>query len=151
MYLVDTNIWLERLLEQEKSDEVRRFLDAIPSEQLFISDFSFHSIGIAMIRLNKSEALLDFIRDAFIDGGVELLHLSPERTDRITRIAEQFKLDFDDAYQYVVAETHNLTTISYDRDFDRTERGRKEPSDIVGPLASDQAPQGVPGNDPVSH
>ena len=26
MYLVDTNIWLERLLDQEKSEEVGNFL-----------------------------------------------------------------------------------------------------------------------------
>jgi len=29
MYLVDTNIWLERLLDQEKSDEVGEFLSAV--------------------------------------------------------------------------------------------------------------------------
>ena len=40
MLLVDTNVWLERLLDQEKSDEVGRFLDAISSEQLFITDFA---------------------------------------------------------------------------------------------------------------
>jgi hypothetical protein len=131
MYLVDTNIWLERLLDQTRSDEVRRFLDGIPSEQLFVSDFSFHSIGVIMIRLNKADKLVSFVRDAFIDGAVGLVHLQPERTSRIVQVAEQFKLDFDDAYQYVVAETQNLTTISYDHDFDRTERGRKEPLDIV--------------------
>lgn len=31
MYLVDTNIWLERLLDQERSDEVARFLDHVPT------------------------------------------------------------------------------------------------------------------------
>ena len=37
MYLVDTNIWLERLLEQDRADVVRRFLDAIPPEHLFLT------------------------------------------------------------------------------------------------------------------
>ena len=32
MYLVDTNIWLERLLEQERSEEVAKFLNSIPTE-----------------------------------------------------------------------------------------------------------------------
>jgi predicted nucleic acid-binding protein len=27
MYLVDTNVWIERLLEQARSEEVRHFLD----------------------------------------------------------------------------------------------------------------------------
>ena len=73
MFLVDTNVWLERLLDQERSEEVRRFLDATSSERLFISDFSFHSIGIIMIRLNKADEFLSFVRDAFIDGCVGLV------------------------------------------------------------------------------
>jgi len=38
MYLVDTNVWLERLLDQERSEEVGRFLDRVPSDRLFITD-----------------------------------------------------------------------------------------------------------------
>lgn len=45
--------------------------------------------------------------------------------------AERFRLDFDDAYQYVAAEKHNLTLVSLDADFDRTERGRKTPTQIL--------------------
>ncbi len=41
MYLVDTNIWLERLLEQERSEEVAKFLNSIPTEKLFITIFLF--------------------------------------------------------------------------------------------------------------
>ncbi|MFZ5897593.1 MAG: hypothetical protein ACOYU7_00150 [Bacillota bacterium] len=51
MYLVDTNIWLERLLDQAKSQEVGEFLDSVPSELLFITDFSFHSVGVVLGRL----------------------------------------------------------------------------------------------------
>jgi|GEM_PF-1944848 len=42
MYLMDTNVWLERLLEQERSQEVGKFLDKITSNNLFINDFAFH-------------------------------------------------------------------------------------------------------------
>ncbi len=34
MYLVDTNIWLERLLDQERSAEVGQFLSRIPADRL---------------------------------------------------------------------------------------------------------------------
>lgn len=51
MYLVDTNIWLERLLDQEKSEEVGRFLAKTPTNRLIISDFSLHSIGVILDRL----------------------------------------------------------------------------------------------------
>jgi predicted nucleic acid-binding protein len=40
MYLLDTNIWLERLLNQERADEVGLLLDAVPSDQLFMTDFA---------------------------------------------------------------------------------------------------------------
>ncbi len=40
---------------------------------------------------------------------------------------KRFSLDFDDAYQYAVAEKHGLEIISFDADFDRTEIGRKKP------------------------
>jgi predicted nucleic acid-binding protein len=38
MYLLDTNIILELLLDQDKSDEVERFLRDIPPEQLYLSE-----------------------------------------------------------------------------------------------------------------
>jgi len=45
--------------------------------------------------------------------------------------AQQYNLDFDDAYQYIQAEKHQLQLISFDKDFDNTKIGRKEPSEIV--------------------
>lgn len=131
MYLIDTNVWLERLLEQEKTEEVKRFLDSVSSDQLSITDFSFHSIGVILNRLNHREGLLRFIRDTFIEGAVRLIRLSPVDTQRQVDIIERFNLDFDDAYQYLVAEQHNLTLVSFDGDFDQTPRGRKTPAEIL--------------------
>ena len=45
--------------------------------------------------------------------------------------APRFGLDFDDVYQYVVSGKHDLIIVSLDSDFDRTERGRKTPRDIL--------------------
>jgi predicted nucleic acid-binding protein len=57
MYLLDTNIWLERLLEQERSREVELFFQRVPSEFLHITDFSLHSIAIILLRLGRGEIL----------------------------------------------------------------------------------------------
>jgi predicted nucleic acid-binding protein len=38
MFLVDTNIWLELLLDQERASEVRRFLEAYEASQLAITE-----------------------------------------------------------------------------------------------------------------
>lgn len=106
MYLVDTNIWLERLLEQERSEEVARFLATTPSDDLSITDFALHSIGVVLTRLDHTEALLRFVQDIFIDGDVVLVSLVPDDTNRLVEVMEEFSLDFDDSYQYVAAERH---------------------------------------------
>jgi len=60
-----------------------------------------------------------------------LIHLLPEDIVRIVQVTKEFKLDFDDAYQYVSAEKYNLTIVSFDSDFDKTPKGRKTPAEIV--------------------
>ena len=68
MYLVDTNVWLERLLDQERSAEVGQFLSRIPADRLLMSDFTLHSIGIILTRLGQGEVLLRFVDDVFVAG-----------------------------------------------------------------------------------
>ena len=131
MYLVDTNVWLERLLDQVRSEEAGHFLDHLPSERLFVTDFAFHSIGVVLSRLNHTDVLLRFVQDAFVDGAVGLIHLDPGDTERLVYAMEQFNLDFNDAYQYIAAEKHDLALVSFDSDFDRTERGRKTPAQVL--------------------
>ena len=121
MYLVDTNVWLEVLLQQERSDEVGELLSKVATDHLFVTDFTLHSIGVIMTRLNEEGALLRFVDDLFIRGDVGLLRLQPEDMEHLVEISEQFHLDFDDAYQYAAAEKHNLTIVSFDRDFSGTD------------------------------
>lgn len=130
MYLVDTNVWLERILDQAKSEEVGEFLNRTPIERLFITDFAFHSIGVILTKLNRSDAFLTFVNDVFLDGNVTMVKLDPEEMPEVVRVIEQFQLDFDDAYHYAVAGKYELTIVSFDTDFDRTRIGRKTPADI---------------------
>lgn len=132
VYLIDTNIWLERLLDQAKSKEVGQFLAHTPSEQLHITDFAFHSIALILSRFRRGDVLLQFSTDAFIEGNVSLIHLGPENMQAIVNVMQKFTLDFDDAYQYIAAKRYRLTIISFDNDFDRADIGRKTPSQ-VGP------------------
>ena len=131
MYLVDTNIWLERLLGQAKSDEVGQFLDHIPSNQLFITDFAFHSICIILTRLKKKEVLIDFVQDVFISGSVALVSIKPEEIQSLVDAMDKYNLDFDDVYQYIAAEQNGLMIVSFDSDLDGTARGKKTPAEIL--------------------
>jgi predicted nucleic acid-binding protein len=129
LYLVDTNVWLERILDQAKSEEVGEFLNRTPTERLFISDFAFHSIGVILTKLNRGDAFLTFVNDVFRDGNVTIVTLEPEEMPEVVRASEQFQLDFDDAYHYAVARKYELAIVSFDRDFDRTQIGRKIPAE----------------------
>ena len=131
MYLVDTNIWLERLLDQDRSEEVGQFLDQTPTDQLLMSDFTLHSIGVILSRLDRQSVLLRFVDDVFVEGGVTLVTVQPVAMHRVVAVMEQFSLDFDDAYQYVGAEQADAVIVSFDSDFDRTDRRRGTPTDIL--------------------
>lgn len=130
MYLVDTNVWLERLLGQNKSEIVGKFLDYVAVEDLAISDFALHSIGVILSKLNRRDAFLKFIEDLFIIGSVSIVRLEAEDMQGVMSVVEEFKIDFDDAYQYTAAQKYNFTIVSFDKDFDRTPSGRKTPQDI---------------------
>ena len=131
LFLLDTNIWLERLLSQKRSDEVGRFLSAIPSERLCITDFSLHSVGIILSKERRQEAFKKFVCDLFLRGRVRLIHLEPQDMMDVADAMEQFGLDFDDAYQYVAAKKDSLVLVSFDSDFDRADIDRMEPQDVL--------------------
>jgi predicted nucleic acid-binding protein len=138
MYLVDTNIWLERLLDQARSAEVGQFLTQTPPERLLMSDFTLHSIGVILNRLGQRAVLPKFVDDVFVQGGVALVSVPPEAMHRLVAVMDQFNLDFDDAYQYVAAEQSSAVIVSFDSDFGRTDRGRQTPADI---LAAEESPE----------
>ncbi len=131
IYLLDTNIWLERLLDQERSEEVGQFLSRISTEYLLMSDFSLHSIGVILNRLGQPNVLPQFVEDIFIQGGVTLVSVPPESMRRLVEVMDQYNLDFDDAYQYMAAELNSAVIVSFDTDFDRTDLERQEPVDII--------------------
>lgn len=131
MYLVDTNVWLERLLDQERSAEVGRFLSQTPAGRLLVSDFTLHSIGIILTKLGQEDAFLRFVNDLFVRGGATLVSVRPQGMERVVEIKRRFGLDFDDAYQYVAAEQADATIVSLDADFDRTDRKRKSPAEVI--------------------
>ena len=130
MFLVDTNVWLEVFLEQERAEEAKAFFSRIPSDRLGITDFSLHSIGIILARLARFGAFLKFLQD-IQDGGVAMIRLRPADMQALGGIMERFRLDFDDAYQYRAAQRYGLVLVSFDADFDRTDRGRKRPGQVL--------------------
>jgi len=63
MYLIDPNIWLELLLEQEKAEEVRQFLETVETDEISMAEFTLYSIGLITTRLRKETIFREFISD----------------------------------------------------------------------------------------
>lgn len=136
-YLLDTNIWLERMLDQERAAEVAELLARIPSDQLCLTDFTLHSLGVILHRLKQPQAFVQFVQDVLLDGASYLLTVPPDAMTELVAAVEQYGLDFDDAYQYVAAKRYDLTFISLDSDFDRTDLDRRSPDEIIRQIATD--------------
>jgi predicted nucleic acid-binding protein len=132
MYLLDTNIILELLLDQDNADEVERFLRSTPPDQLYLSEFALYSLGIILLRSKEYDTFLRAVEDLLTIGGLQLVRLGVSDMPELVRAAQAFNLDFDDAYQYAIAERYDLTLVSFDVDFDRTERQRQTPGDVLG-------------------
>jgi len=76
IYLVDSNVWLELLLEQERSEEVRQFLQAVQTDEFALTKFTLYSIGIITSRLNKNDVFAAFLSDILEGTGVKRISLS---------------------------------------------------------------------------
>lgn len=126
-FLIDTNIFLEVLLNQERTLEAQLFLQKSDIYELFMSDFSLHSIALILLRSKAFDLLERFLADTVMAGSVCVLGISPDSLTDVVAAARRYHLDFDDAYQYVLAEEQDLPIISFDADFDKTPRGRQLP------------------------
>lgn len=69
MFLVDTNVFLEVLLEQENSKTAEGFLLKTPPELVHISDFTLYSIGIIMTRAKRERSFSSLQRKTQRGGG----------------------------------------------------------------------------------
>jgi len=78
--------------------------------------------------------LIRFLNDLRAFVGLRVINTSLDDKLHIAQLAKQMNFGFDDAYQYYAARLHNLKIVSFDRDFDKGEIQRVEPSQIVGEL-----------------
>jgi len=130
LYLLDTNIFLELLLDQKEAASVQALFNTRVPRDLHISDLAFHSIGIILYQKNAARLFSELACDLFGEGGITILSLGSEDIVQVEEVAAAFGLDFDDAYQYVIAEKFDLMLVSFDSDFDRTDKKRIIPAGI---------------------
>jgi len=120
------------ILDQEKSEDVEQLLYSHPIDSFYLTEFALYSICLVLIRHKMHNVLTRLTDDLPAEGGVHLVRLDLPEIKEVSKAAQRFDLDFYDDYQYIAAEKYNLTIISFDADFDRTELGRKTPAEVPG-------------------
>ena len=113
---------------QARSSEARQFLNKTDTHELFVSDYTLHSIGLLLFRCKQFEAFRHFLTD--VAGSLRMAALEARELTGVIDAAAIFNLDFDDTCQYTTGEKYGLAIVSFDGDFDRTERGRKTPAQV---------------------
>ena len=121
-YLLDTNLWVALLMEAPGHADVRRLLTEVHGRLMATTDFAIHSVGFLLAR-SHPEVFIELL-DELVRNPVGVLHLAPPLLRNIPERMKLYDLDFDDAFQLLAAEYHDLQIVSFDADFDRTPRGR---------------------------
>jgi len=114
MYLLDTNIFLEILLDQEKKEVCKQFI-IDNSDKLNISDFSLFSIAIVLFKGKAFNEYSSFLKT--ITEKMNILAMPFEEHYQIIETGKSINLDFDDAYQYSIAKFFDLKIVTMDKDF----------------------------------
>ncbi|MEK8021764.1 MAG: PIN domain-containing protein [Candidatus Parabeggiatoa sp.] len=112
--LIDTTVFLEILLEQERCELCKQFITDNLNESC-ISDFSLHSIAVVTFRKKKANLFSQFIQDML--PHLDVLTLPKSDYAQINTVAQSLNLDFDDAYQYSIAKCYDLKLVTLDKDF----------------------------------
>ena len=137
MYLVDTNIFLEVLLQGPRKDECRGFLNLLKDGKKggVITDFAVHSIIVIMGNQNKFKELKIFLSSLTAYKGLHVYNTSLADEIFATEIATEQKMDMDDAIQYSIAQAIKAEAImSFDKHFNNLKIPRMEPQQTQKPI-----------------
>ena len=106
MYLIDTNIFLEILLEQEKSKECEALINKIAQSDstFYVSSFTIHSIEVIMTKHSNINELSEFLLDIISSKIIKMDTSISDESDAIKNV-EKFKLDFDDSLQLHICKS----------------------------------------------
>jgi uncharacterized protein len=115
-FLFDTNVFLEILLDQDKKEICKKMLiDNL--ENVYLSDFSLHSIGVILLKQKKGRTFEQFLEDVLPHSTI--LSLPKEKYSEIAMFASKYKMDFDDTYQALIAMEFEIGIKTMDKDFTR--------------------------------
>jgi len=129
LILVDTNIFLELLLNQKRADECEAFLERVSKgeEEAVVSHFSVHGIESF---LGEGPALTNFLKGLATSKGLSIHESGLSEEIAVSMLAQSINRDFDDSLQYFLAKKLGAQSIvSFDGHLDGLDVERTEPVD----------------------
>ena len=129
--LIDSNIIFSLLLEQNDYRETEKLFDAIAhlSLKVQILDFALYSMVLNFVRKGNNEEIQQFL--ATLDSSENISIYRPKPAEISEALKITINLDLDDKLHYYLAKKKNLTLISYDQDFDKTDLERLTPAQAL--------------------
>lgn len=94
MFLIDTNIFLEIILNQSKNEDCKNFL-INNQRNLFISDFSLHSIGVILFRQKMNNYFNLFLQG--ITNIIDVISMPLNQLSSITDASKKYNLRTPDS------------------------------------------------------
>ena len=121
MYLFDTNIFLEILLDQTEAESCQRALNRIDEIRPgWVTSYSIHAIESILARVRKDQEItVRFLQGLANNRLFFRYDTTLEEEAEIARLTQGLKLDFDDSLQYYVAKKEGLILVTLDRDFQK--------------------------------
>lgn len=132
--LIDTNIILSFLLDQNDYKSTEKLFAKIDDLNISatIIDFAFYSVCLELCKRDEENYLKKFIN--YLKDRKHIRIYRPTYEDIFGAVEQKVKLDFDDKIHYYLAKKKNLTLISYDADFDKTDLKRLTPAEALKTL-----------------
>ncbi len=131
MILLDTNIFLELLLDQKRAAECENLLELVSKGEMeaTVTHFAVHAVEAA---LSDGKNLERFLRNLEHSIGLYIYDTSLSEEMAAALIAKKIGRDFDDTIQYYVAKKIGADAIvSFDEHFNGLDIRRTDPHDVL--------------------
>jgi predicted nucleic acid-binding protein len=126
LILLDTNVFLEYLLNRKNAEDCGKLLAKVSKGEIegVVTRFSLHSIETVY----KSRLLEGFLANVDRSLGLYVRDTTTAEEMDVAVLSRTIRRDFDDAMQYYVAKKMGAERIvSYDKHFDGLDIPRSEP------------------------
>lgn len=112
MYLVDTNVWMEVILDRANAKKAQAFLAA--KKGLHVSSLTLDSLGIMLEKEGRMRAFQDLLENV-TNGLVAYVTLSPPQLSLLPEAMKRLGVDYEDAYQLACAVKAGARLVTQDK------------------------------------